>query len=55
MSEEARFRGMNEVSKCAFEKFVDISEVLQPSPNAKIAWCIKLTTAIFLFHSARRC
>ena len=30
------------VSKCAFEKFADISEVLQPLPSAKMAWHSKL-------------
>ena len=33
--------------KCAFEKFADISEVLQPLPSVKMAWRSNFTITIF--------
>ena len=36
----------------AFEKFTDISKVLQPSPSAKMAWHGNFTVAVFSLHSA---
>ena len=38
--------------KHAFEKFVDISEMLQSSSSAKIAWCSNFTITVFSLHSA---
>ena len=38
--------------KRAFEEFTDISEVLQPSPSAKMAWQSNFTIAVFSLHSA---
>ena len=37
---------MPKVAKHAFEEFADVSEVSQPSPSAKMAWC-KLIIAVF--------
>ena len=40
---------------CTVEKFVDISEVLQCSPSAKMAWRSDFTIVVFLLHSACLC
>ena len=37
------------VLKCAFEKFADISEVLQPLPSAKMAWHSNFLSLYFRF------
>ena len=37
--------------KDAFEKFADISKVLEPSPSTKMTWCSNFTFAVFLLHS----
>ena len=43
------------VSKCAFEKFADISKVLQPSPSAKMAWYSNFIIAVISLHSSCLC
>ena len=41
-------RGMSRhEQKCAFEKFADISKVLQPLPSAKLAWRNNFTITVF--------
>ena len=39
------------MSKRAVEKFINVSEVLQPSPSAKMAWRSNFTIVVFSLYS----